>query len=84
MSQQAKKRPQPTYVRKMHSLWQIHALPRDVGLHMGSISHDDWCGVFEDKRCDCDPEIRLKATVPGCLNEGEPRWLSIDPGGSGG
>ena len=84
MSKQAKKRPQPTYVRKMPSLWQIGAIPREAGLRMVSIDHNERYGIFQGQCCDCDPEIRLKASVPGCLNEGEPRWLSIDPGGSGG
>ena len=24
------------------------------------IVHDDWCGVFKDKECDCDPDIIVK------------------------
>lgn len=81
---QGKQIPQPNDVRKLPSLWQIRAIPGDVGLYMVRISHDDWCGVLQSKRCDCAPELRRKATVPGWLNEREPRWLSIDPGGSGG
>jgi hypothetical protein len=84
MSKQAKKIPQPNYVRKMPSLWQIGAIPREAGLRMVSIDHNDWYGIFQGQCCDCDPTIRLKATVLGYQNEGEPRWLSIDPGGSRG
>lgn len=27
-------------------------------LHI-EVLHDDWCGVFEDRACDCDPTVRL-------------------------
>jgi hypothetical protein len=39
--------PQPNYVRKLHYLWTIGALPRDVGVHQVSVSHDDWCGIWQ-------------------------------------
>jgi hypothetical protein len=63
-----KKRPQPNYVCKLHYLWRIGALPRDVGVHLVDVAHDGWCGSFQAQRCNCDPEIRLKATVPSRMN----------------
>ena len=62
---QAKKIPQPNYVRKLHYLWRIGAIPREAGLHHMTIAHDDWCGIFEDRRCNCDPDIRLKCSLTG-------------------
>jgi hypothetical protein len=53
----------PNYVRKLHYLSRIGALPRDVGLHQISVLHDHWCGIFQEKRCDCDPDIRLQGSV---------------------
>jgi hypothetical protein len=65
---QGKKIPQPNYVRKLHYLYRIGALPRHVGLHMVDVAHDDWCGIFEGQRCDCDPDIRLKYSLSGANN----------------
>ena len=65
---QMKKIPQPNYVRKLHDLWHIGALPRDVGVHLIDIHHDAWCAMWQGKRCNGDPEITLKATVPGVMN----------------
>ena len=62
---QAKTIPHPNYMRKLHYLWRIGALPRDVGLHMLDVAHGDWCGIFEGKRCNCDPDITLKFGLAG-------------------
>ena len=55
--------PQPNYVRKLHYLYRIGAIPRSVGVHMITVFHDDWCAIYQDRRCNCDPDITLKATV---------------------
>ena len=60
--------PQPNYVRKLQYLYRTGAIPSTVGVHMVSIYHDEWCGVFKDKRCNCNPDIKLKGTVPGNMN----------------
>jgi hypothetical protein len=52
--------PQHNYVRKIEALWRTGALPRMAGYHQVSVAHDDWCGVFAGRRCDCDPDISLK------------------------
>ena len=54
-----KRRPAPNYVRKLNFLIKAGALPVGVGLHQVSVFHDPWCGVFRQRRCDCDPDIRL-------------------------
>ena len=61
---QGKKIPQPHYVRKMHYLWRIGALPRDVGVHQIEVFHDNSCGIFQERRCDCNPDIRMKWSQP--------------------
>ena len=68
MKKRGKTLPQPNYVRKLHYLYRIGALPRDVGVHQVTIYHDDWCGIYQDRRCNGDPDIKLKATVPGSMN----------------
>ena len=60
--------PQPNYVRKLRYLYRIGAIPASVGVHMVSIYHDDWCGIYQNKPCNCDPDIKLKASVPGTMN----------------
>jgi hypothetical protein len=56
--------PLPNYVRKLRHLQRMGALPLDVGVHMIDVAHDDWCDIFQGKRCNCDPQVRLKATLP--------------------
>lgn len=58
----------PNYVRKLRYLHRIGALPREVGLHMVEVYHDDWCGIYKDQRCQCDPDIRLKCSLPAADN----------------
>jgi len=60
-----KHRPLPNYVRKLAYLCRIGAIPRGTEWHLIDIYHDAWCGIYQGKRCNCDPDIRLKATVPG-------------------
>ena len=57
--------PQHNYLAKIEAMWQTGALPREVGLHQISVAHDDWCGIFEGKRCCCDPDIQLKFSLAG-------------------
>jgi hypothetical protein len=45
-------------------MWRSGAIPRTVGLHQVSVAHDDWCGIFEGARCNCDPDIALKWSQP--------------------
>jgi hypothetical protein len=49
---------------KLAHLQKIGVLPLDVGVHEVMILHDDWCGMFTGKRCNCDPHIRLAWTQP--------------------
>jgi hypothetical protein len=55
---------QDNYVTKMRQMWQSGALPREVGVHMVDVAHDAWCGIFEYKRCNCDPDITVKWSQP--------------------
>ncbi len=59
-----KKIAQHNYVRKIASMAKTGALPRDVGYHQVSVSHDDWCGIFQQRRCNCDPDVRLRFSLP--------------------
>jgi hypothetical protein len=60
--------PKPTtehnYLRKLRYLMAVGALPRAIGVHEVVVSHDPWCGIYQDRRCHCDPEIRLAWSQP--------------------
>lgn len=48
------------YITKIKALitqGKISKEPRTFGFL--EVLHDDWCGVFGDRLCDCDPIIKL-------------------------
>lgn len=50
--------PVHNYQIKLEQMIAQGAIPA-VG-HTGvNVFHDDWCAVFRDGRCDCDPDIEL-------------------------
>ena len=51
----------PNYVRKLQYLRRIGAIPQEAGLFMVDVFHDDWCDIYQARRCNCDPDIRLNA-----------------------
>jgi hypothetical protein len=55
----------PNAAMKRHCLYHPGAIPRELGLHMGSVYRDDWCGIYKVQRCNGTTDIRLKATMPG-------------------
>lgn len=64
MPKRASKLPDHNYLRKLRYLMRVGALPYAVGLHQITVYHDDWCGIYHDKRCDCNPDIRLAWSQP--------------------
>jgi hypothetical protein len=64
MAHRSPQTPHHNYVRKLHYLWRIGAIPRTVGLHQVRVYHDNWCGIYKDQRCDCNPDIRLAWSQP--------------------
>jgi hypothetical protein len=60
--------PRHNYVVKIQEMWATGALPQHAGYHQIDVAHDDWCGVFQGQRCNCDPDIRLKCSLPGSTN----------------
>jgi len=56
------------YITKIHRMWQTGALPRTAGYHQLTVWHDDNCGIFAGKRCNCDPDIRLRFSLDGHTN----------------
>jgi hypothetical protein len=51
-----------TYMKKLLRLYAEGKLPtRDLWLL--DIYHDDWCGIYRGRRCNCDPDIRLRQNL---------------------
>lgn len=42
------------YADKLRSIWTRTQDPA-----VASIRHDDWCGTFKGRVCDCDPDVLL-------------------------
>ena len=64
MKHRDKKIPRDNYLRKLQFLWRTGAIPRSVGVHEISVSHDTWCGIFEGVYCNCNPDVRVRWSQP--------------------
>jgi len=64
MAKRADKRPDHNYRRKLRYLMRVGALPHAIGLHHITVYHDAWCGIYQRKRCNCSPDIRLAWSQP--------------------
>ena len=60
--------PHHNYVTKIRQMWATGTLPRTAGYHQISVYHDDECGIFAGKRCDCDPDIKLRFSLDSHAN----------------
>jgi hypothetical protein len=47
------------YVAKLARLQEQGGLNLTPGVHDMAVCHDDWCGIYEGKRCNCDPDIKV-------------------------
>jgi hypothetical protein len=54
---------QHNYVLKIERLYREGKIPTRV-LSELFIYHDDPCGIFQGRHCDCDPDIRVHAHKP--------------------
>ena len=48
------------YVKKINRMIANGQIPFKVGLGHLYIAHDDWCAVYKDGLCNCDPDIKYK------------------------
>ena len=60
--------PHHNYVPKLLQMWATGALPRTAGYHQISVWHDDACGIFAGKHCDCNLDIKLRFSLDGQAN----------------
>jgi len=49
----------PNYLKKISATAQ--QLQLAPGLHIVQVLHDDWCAIWRDGECNCEPEVRLSA-----------------------
>jgi hypothetical protein len=49
---------QHNYFKKLMQLYAEGKLT--IGSTEVDVYHDNWCGVYRGRYCDCDPEIRLR------------------------
>jgi hypothetical protein len=63
----SKRRRQPNYLAKVKYLYACGALPPG-SLHHLEVRHDNWCQHWTGGSCNCNPDIRVKYSVPGNTN----------------
>ena len=68
MASTEQERPLPNYLKKLHILQQQGVLPVSVGVHQIEVAHDDWCSHLQGGLCDCEPQIKIRWSVPGAGN----------------
>ena len=50
------------YVAKLQKFMAEHPELTERGsFSLVDVRHDRWCGVFKGRRCNCDPDVSLKA-----------------------
>jgi hypothetical protein len=59
---------EPNYVRKIRHMARCGLLPLSGGYHEVTVDHDDWCGHWQGKRCNCNPDVRLKFSLPAAAD----------------
>jgi hypothetical protein len=57
-------RQQHNYVRKLRYLIRTGAIPRMVGYHPLQVDHDDWCNIWQQRFCNCNPDSSLRWSQP--------------------
>lgn len=51
--------PQHNYLPKLLAMYERGEIA-SVGLHEVNVYHDDWCGIYAEAWCNCDPDVMLK------------------------
>jgi hypothetical protein len=47
------------YYKKLLKLYKAGKL-RAASLSLVDIYHDDWCGIYHGRYCNCDPDIKIR------------------------
>jgi hypothetical protein len=47
------------YQKKLERLRAQGLLQFTPGVHILDVCHDMWCGIYQGKRCDCDPDLNI-------------------------
>ena len=60
-----KRQKQHNYMHKILYLQRVGMIPGKAGdVSMVDVAHDDFCGIFGGRRCDCNPDVKLKWSQP--------------------
>jgi hypothetical protein len=55
---------QPNYLTKLNRMLAAGQIRlKGTGVHVLDVTHEDWCAIYQGKTCDCDPDVKLRATV---------------------
>ena len=50
---------QHNYLKKIRQYAAKHKIPAG-SIQDLVVEHDDWCGIYRNRRCNCDPNVRRK------------------------
>lgn len=50
--------PTESYLQKLSRMVAEMGLPPGA-VYDVTVSHDDWCGIFSNQPCNCDPDISI-------------------------
>jgi hypothetical protein len=65
MAKPKTKVPQHNYIRKLHYMYRIGAIPQTVGIHQVDVFHDDYCRLINGQgHCNCNPDVKLRWSQP--------------------
>ena len=62
MSNKLTKSDEPHYLRPLLRLFAEGKLGSAAGLQHIAIRHDQWCRIYRDQACNCNPEIQVLET----------------------
>ena len=51
------------YMKRLELFWTKQRYP--LGIYQSTVSHDDWCNIYKNKDCNCNPIITLKNVETG-------------------
>ncbi len=55
-----KRKRKHNYEKVIGKLIKSGVLPSGAGVTDVYILHDEWCGIYKSKRCNCKPDVQIK------------------------
>lgn len=60
-----KKQEIPNYIKQILAAYQSEPSIKTPGVKMVHVYHDDDCGIFKGKPCDCNPDVVVETKPAG-------------------